>query len=489
MGEHALSRAPVPRVRRSVRVWAIAACIVLAPAAAHAIWDQIEADGLAADIQSLRDRGEPVDLRADYRSLSSDQEREASRLYYAAAMLAADSLPPPKYPDPAALPRSRAALVKDLDALAALDVPSASADARLGHVAEYVRDGAPQLDLIDRAAVLPFTRFSPERSQYSYLLSDLGTLSGLSSLRTDVEALRGSSSAIDSLRSTVKLARTASSVSWIATVGTEGALQLVLDRTEPSEASLAALQHAYEEQAPALETGQADSIERWRAQMIESVWPTTARREFSQRLMSRGGAHGWADDSLPYVVLRPWITSRFRTYLARMGEALRLVRLPFPARLREAERHYPDLPGGALRPMASKWEVRVQLQTQVPIWSDPRGLVSAASVRRAARTIAENRIAIATLATERWRRAHNGAAPGSLDLLVPLYVASVPQDPFTGEPLRYRPDTAGYTIYSVGPKRIDNGGQLGQWQPDLRFAWPLSDETPIGIRVPLKPRT
>lgn len=476
-----------PGVRRSVRVAAIVACVVLAPAAVHAIWDQLEADRLAADIDSLRDRGEPVDLRADYRALASDQERKASRLYYAAAILAADSLPPPRFPDPAALPKSRAALVKDLTALAALDVPGASADSRLADVTVYVDDGEAQLQLVDRAADLPFTRFSPERGEYSYLSQDLGTLSALSSLRTDVRALRGDPSAIDSLRSTVKLARSVSVMSWIGSVGTEGALQLVLARTVPSDAGLAALLSAYQGQQRALETGQADSLERFRAQLLESVWPTTARRQFSQRLMSRGNARGWADDSLPYVLLRPWITSRFRGYLAGMGDAMRLVRLPFPARLTEAERRHPDLPVGAPRSMPSPWEMRVQMQTQVPVWIDPRGLVSAASVRRVGRAVAENRVAIATLAAERWRRAHGGAAPPSLGALVPAYIQSVPQDPFNGEPLRYRSDAAGYTIYSVGPKRIDNGGQLGPWQPDLRFGWP-GDETPIGVHIPLKPR-
>lgn len=478
-----------PGVRRSMRIWVIVACAILAPAAAHAVWDQIEANRLAADIQSLRERGEPIDLRADYRALTSDAEREASRLYYAAAMLAADSLPPPKWPDPSALPKSRTALAQDLTALAALDIPAASADRRLADVAAYVHEGEPELQLIDRAAELPFTRFSPERAQYSYLFQDLGTLAALSSLRTDVLALNGDSSAIESLRSTVRLARTVSGVSWITAAGTEGTLCLLLDRTEPPATSLTALQAAYEEQGSALETAQADSLERWRAQTIETTWPTTAMPHFSQRLMSRGrGVRGWTDDSIPYILLRPWITSRFRRYLTAMDAAIRLARLPFPARLTDAEQRHPDMPAGTPRPRPSNWEERVQMSTQLPIWNDPRGLVDAASVRRIGRTIAENRIAIATLGAERWRRAHGGAVPPSLQALVPDYLQSVPQDPFDGHPLRYRSDTAGYTIYSVGPKRIDNGGQLGPWQPDLRFGWP-SDEKPIGIRVPLTPRT
>ena len=43
---------------------------------------------------------------------------------------------------------------------------------------------------------------------------------------------------------------------------------------------------------------------------------------------------------------------------------------------------------------------------------------------------------------------------------MPQYLAAVPQDPATGGPLLFKKDAAAYTIYSVGPDKKDDGGDL-----------------------------
>jgi hypothetical protein len=60
-------------------------------------------------------------------------------------------------------------------------------------------------------------------------------------------------------------------------------------------------------------------------------------------------------------------------------------------------------------------------------------------------------------AVELYRLDHD-AAPRSLDQLVPKYIESIPIDPFTGKPMRYRPlaDEGGGAIYSLGPDREDD---------------------------------
>ncbi len=52
-----------------------------------------------------------------------------------------------------------------------------------------------------------------------------------------------------------------------------------------------------------------------------------------------------------------------------------------------------------------------------------------------------------------------GRAPGRTDELVPKYLSRVPQDPFTRTPLVYRPRGTNWLLYSVGPERVDHGGQ------------------------------
>jgi hypothetical protein len=79
--------------------------------------------------------------------------------------------------------------------------------------------------------------------------------------------------------------------------------------------------------------------------------------------------------------------------------------------------------------------------------------------KRDASNRANLRAAIATLAVERWCLAHHGTLPGSLGDLVPVYLPSVPIDPFNGKPLLYKKLPKGYCIYSVGPNLKDDGAR------------------------------
>jgi hypothetical protein len=53
------------------------------------------------------------------------------------------------------------------------------------------------------------------------------------------------------------------------------------------------------------------------------------------------------------------------------------------------------------------------------------------------------------------------AYPESLDELAPEGIASVPLDPFTSGPFRYKRTPAGFKLYSPGPTGRDHGGRFG----------------------------
>lgn len=78
------------------------------------------------------------------------------------------------------------------------------------------------------------------------------------------------------------------------------------------------------------------------------------------------------------------------------------------------------------------------------------------------------------VAIERYRLVHDNAVPERLEELVPVWLVAVPVDPFDGNPLRYRRDDTGYTVYSVDQNMRDDGGkpaardQRGR-APDLVF--------------------
>jgi hypothetical protein len=66
--------------------------------------------------------------------------------------------------------------------------------------------------------------------------------------------------------------------------------------------------------------------------------------------------------------------------------------------------------------------------------------------------------AAVALAVERFRAVHDGKPPSSLGQLVPEFIQSVPEDPFSMAPLHYKLLPLGYVVYSVGMDRHDNGG-------------------------------
>src|SRR5262249_10020383 len=67
------------------------------------------------------------------------------------------------------------------------------------------------------------------------------------------------------------------------------------------------------------------------------------------------------------------------------------------------------------------------------------------------------------LAVERFRRQHR-RWPASLEELPRELLASIPADPFDGQPLRYLRTDFGVAIYAVGPDGQDDEGEIGPRQ-------------------------
>ena len=78
---------------------------------------------------------------------------------------------------------------------------------------------------------------------------------------------------------------------------------------------------------------------------------------------------------------------------------------------------------------------------------------------REARCLANLRLAMTAIALEQFRAAHGNQYPATLAELTPAYLTAAPQDPFDGQPLRYRKQASGYVLYSVGQDLKDNGGK------------------------------
>jgi hypothetical protein len=66
---------------------------------------------------------------------------------------------------------------------------------------------------------------------------------------------------------------------------------------------------------------------------------------------------------------------------------------------------------------------------------------------------------------------HYGAMPDALGQLEDRLARDAMIDPFSGELLVYRPSDEGWTLYSVGPNLIDDGGGRDTCREDLDIVY------------------
>jgi len=71
---------------------------------------------------------------------------------------------------------------------------------------------------------------------------------------------------------------------------------------------------------------------------------------------------------------------------------------------------------------------------------------------------ADKRVVLTGIAVERYRQKHS-QLPAQPQDLVPEFLDTIPNDPFTGIPLSYRLEGAGAIIYSLGVDGVDDGGR------------------------------
>jgi hypothetical protein len=77
--------------------------------------------------------------------------------------------------------------------------------------------------------------------------------------------------------------------------------------------------------------------------------------------------------------------------------------------------------------------------------------------RAEARNYANYQATAVVAAIELYRTEH-GTHPGTLSELTPVYLETLPKDPFTGDSFRYGLTESGYVLYSPGGDMVDNGG-------------------------------
>jgi hypothetical protein len=429
------------RVRRFV-FWTL-----LLVAGAYFAWDRIEAAGLARDIARIAARGEPTRAADDNGADLTREQRDAARIYATAVERLQEDT------------RDEAFRYQRLD----VDNP-AGAPGSLADLESRFRKDAPSLQLLDQATPLDFAGFGDVAPELSARQDPLAALSALNALRADLLSMRGNGDqAAEALVASVRLLRTMprSFYRYQASSRLLGSLRILLRHTSPTETALATLQRAFAG-TPDADTLTQEMLEA-RAQFLETIDRPAA--SVAQAATER--------------LARPWITREWRRQLAIFDESLALTRTPWAARF--------DLAAAFERKYLADMELSGR--TRFITWLTPRRGAAfwVMTMSAAAYDVAGRGIGVALLAVERYRRANGGAGPSTLEALVPAYLAAVPQDPFSGQSLIYRPAADEYRIYSVDNNRKDDGGEFygigsrGQLAP--RSGAPRD----YGIRVPLHP--
>ena len=408
-------------------------------------WGRVEAYRLAAGIKAIAARGEPVDLSSLDTPLPTPQHEEAARLYAEAAA------------------RAREIGQQDFRMMR-FDV-----DAVVGHVdvadaeATYKPD-APALQLLDRAATLPFAGFGDEAEGPDWMLTQgLQSLGALAALRADLLAYRGDGDgAARALVAALAVPRTLPETFNRYALGNRqfGSLRILLRHSAPSPAALEALQRAFASLPD--EDGLDRALMLRRARLIEE----------QANGLGPGGVSGAAA-----FLFQPFLTRTLRVQIEQFPEVIAAAREPWPDKFATL-----STLAATSGPRANRDPIRGALRGDTPNLAALSSAPAPAGLNLAAR-----RVAVTTLAIERHRRAHGGALPSSLDALVPAFMPAVPIDPFSGRPVVFKAASDSYLVYSLDVNRMDDGGAL--YGTGSRNPMPLPKIRDFGVKVPLAPRS
>ena len=440
-----------PRVRPWVRTFAIVAFIILLPVAAVTTWDYVEARRLAALVDGIRASGEPVSLA---RVVRRAEPGDAARYYDAAAALLDTS-----------------GLYEAQGIMRRLDFPHGEGmDALVADIRAWLAKNGEAEALLARATGRDFGAYAPG-TDYSYRTDRLLGLAALADLRAIERNEAGDpEGAARAMLQQMEIARPLQATSNDLGVLT-GAMVIgraisslgpILER-QPSGEVLVALQNALARQDRDGVIEQALLSER--AFILGQYWDpgsrwfTTPARE---PLLRPGG-----------LILRPYVMHLVTRQVQTMNALLETARKPWPQRL-----DVPPLPGGPPRGSGRLFLARASHSQWATINAHRT------RTRYAAAMLAGIRTAITAVAVERYRQAHNGSLPTQLESLVPQLPA-VPIDPFSGRPVLYQASGAGYTVYSLGANRSDDGGKGAGTQLRRRWGANQAQDEPldIGIRV------
>lgn len=444
--------------RSRVRRVGIRLFVLLVPIALWTLWDYIEARRLSRAVAEIRRRGEPVTTILG-KNDAANAPRNAARFYDAAG-----------------------ALLDRQELYGPTGATSISAALRFGRedravtiqrIRQWLEHNQEAERLLDLGTDLEFTGFQPG-TEYNYRFDRMYGLASLADMRRieRVDARDGDGAA----RAIVRQLRVARAGNASVFGGDTRSFTIERALTElgavleahPSANALAQLASALAEhdRDSAIEEAALGS----RAYLIDSFW--SASGDWYGRPSIRFSGNPL--EPVAYFVLRPWFGHKVNAELRLMNAAVEQARKPWPERVTFQGRDPSQIPGRVL----------------VFRFDHPMQVVSHLHGRQAlglGRMLAALRTSAAAVAVERYRLAHDGAMPSTLDAVVPTLLPKVPIDPFSGAPLKYKTGADGHVVYSFGTNQKDDGGTQLKGPPPKTGTRDQLDAAPdIGVQVTLR---
>lgn len=437
-----------PVIRPGLRRLAMAALVLLVPVASWSAWDYIEARRLARQVAAISERGEAV--QSSPRVPYVDRPDNAARYYEAAAALL-----------------DRTPLWGATGIYATLNFERGDRATLMGRIRTWLEQNRESERLLDLGTGMEFTGFRPGSGD-SLRTDRMSSLERMAALRAIERADAGDGDgAARAMVRQMRVARAIEVESWagelLARALTDVRIAL---EAQPGQTPLHDLQRAIQEhdRDDALVRSAIES----RAELIESMWDRG--REWYGRPSVRFGTNPL--EPLAYFILRPWFAHRVNAELPLMNAAVDQARQPWPQRL--------QVQTGGTEPRPRRV---LTFPLDHPAWV--LTYLHKRNVESIGRVLASVRTSATSVAVERYRRAHAGTAPASLDQVVPALLPAVPTDPFSGQPLKYSVQPDRYVVYSLGPNAIDDGGSTISPPKPVGAARPEPPKD-IGVRVKLQ---
>ena len=398
---------------------AILVLVVLLPCAAWSLWDYVEARRLSAAVKAIQSHGEPI---------------------------GAASIPTAPYELP---PQSNAgafydaaALLVDRAALFAIERDLAFGRGERHAVMERLRSWLARHGdaerLLEQATDV---EFKGSRVQDHLRVGRMTTVSWLGRARVierlDAQDADGAALALVRM---LRVGRSlpAAELPFVVERGLSSLSELL--ESQPSAALLERLQ----ESIRALDRDSViyeDAVNS-RGLVIESLWNPSS--DWYGRPTGRFGSNPL--EPVAYFLARPWMAHRANAEVRRLNAAVDRARAPWPEPLKGE-------PVAMPRISATRWRFLDSPAQTIAYLHQLRSAALGAS-------LAQFRAADLVIAIERYRRAHDGALPASIDVLSPQFVARVPVDPFSGSPLILAKDARRYVGYSIAANFRDDGGAV-----------------------------